>query len=378
MKMKSTIHLSIVSIPSFVLLLCYCSLVKNHYSVNAFSQVHQATLSQRAASITVSPVKKVQPLVPTIYNTRNSAPSSSALHVTGGAEVALVANLPSIKTILTTCLIPSIAGLYRYEYTVSYAYGIATSSSAFLVFKSILSSPSSPLSIITKIHAAALIFYGIRLNLFLLYREVFIQRFRKFREKIEDRQLSKEGGGSNKLKSRIPFILSCACLYAGLASPPFIIARLMDMGASFSSEVLLVYKTMAYLSWFGFGLAAIGDIAKSVSKAKNGEDHIVTGGVFQFVRHPNYFGEMVGWSSSLMASILMVTTTASSMGVGLVLKNVVSPLLLACSGTMGILFVLLSATTNLEKRQMEKYGDNEDYKTWVKSSWAGITLPKKG
>ena len=78
-----------------------------------------------------------------------------------------------------------------------------------------------------------------------------------------------------------------------------------------------------------------------------------------------------------MASILMIITAASSMGVSLVLKNLVSPLLLACSGTMGILFVLLSATTNLEKKQMEKYGDSEDYKLWVKSSWAGITLPVK-
>lgn len=36
-------------------------------------------------------------------------------------------------------------------------------------------------------HAFALFFYGTRLDVFLAYRELFLQRFRAMRERIEDR-----------------------------------------------------------------------------------------------------------------------------------------------------------------------------------------------
>jgi hypothetical protein len=35
------------------------------------------------------------------------------------------------------------------------------------------------------------------------------------------------------------------------------------------------------------------------------------------------------------------------------------------------------ATSGLEERQLEKYGSTQEYKDWVKKSWAGIRLSEK-
>jgi hypothetical protein len=46
-------------------------------------------------------------------------------------------------------------------------------------------------------------------------------------------------------------------------------------------------------------------------------------------------------------------------------------------GWIGITFVLLTATGNLEATQKKDYGDTEKYKRWVKSTWSGWYLPKR-
>ena len=38
---------------------------------------------------------------------------------------------------------------------------------------------------------------------------------------------------------------------------------------------------------------------------------------------------------------------------------------------MGILGVLVGATTGLEKKQKEKYGGTLEYEAWIKTSWLG-------
>ena len=112
-------------------------------------------------------------------------------------------------------------------------------------------------------------------------------------------------------------------------------------------------------------------------KGRKGADHLVTGGIFSVLRHPNYTGEILGWTSSFLASVLAIAT-ASTSGVKLsVLKQSSALLGLAFMGNLGILFVLCAATSNLEKRQKEKYGDSKEYQDWVSSSWSGPKLSSK-
>ena len=49
-------------------------------------------------------------------------------------------------------------------------------------------------------------------------------------------------------------------------------------------------------------------------------------------------------------------------------------LLLSVMGAAGISFVLATATTGLEFRQKEKYGDTDEYQEWIKKSWVGFKM----
>ena len=124
------------------------------------------------------------------------------------------------------------------------------------------------------------------------------------------------------------------------------------------------------VAYAGFGLAATGDIVKTVVKAREGKDFLVTGGPFRLLRHPNYTGELVGWSASLVAALLAAAKGGPSFA------RAVAPWIVgSLVGWAGILFVLAGeATAGLEKKQQEKYGGTEKYEQWVTRTWAGPKL----
>lgn len=276
--------------------------------------------------------------------------------------------LPGWKTVSLACVLPTCLGFFKREYGVSYAYGIATSLTAALVLRSTTATGG-----IAAWHAGALVFYGIRLNLFLLYREVFVSASKAAVKRIEDKAVTKEKESKqNRFFGRVPFILSCSFLYYGLCAPLFITAQL-GAAKPLASWAPKVLQGLVSVTWFGFILAALGDIQKSTIKAIKGEDHLVTGGIYKFFRHPNYTGEIIGWTASCLAGLV-----AAAMEDGVV-KNfkLASYVLASFFGTAGINFVLSAATNSLENKQKEKYGKLGKYDDWVKNSWSGIKLEKK-
>jgi protein-S-isoprenylcysteine O-methyltransferase Ste14 len=238
----------------------------------------------------------------------------------------------------------------------------------------------------SKIHALATVFYGIRLNIFLLFREVYIPRFRHMRERIEERRNAKDGSDGSfisNLVARTPFILSCALLYAGLIMPPYSSGMLFHLGmiptVECSSVALHIYKALVSMTWLGFSIGALGDLNKTLVKAYKGADHLVTSGIFKVLRHPNYTGEVIGWTSSFLASIVAVIAAIKQFGIASLSKEtiflkLVLPHSLGLMGFIGIVFVLSAATLNLEKRQEEKYSALEEYREWIKTSWKGFSL----
>lgn len=311
------------------------------------------------------------PPAPKVTTRLETWPQRKAVEV---AVVATSAALPSIKTLFITCLLPTLSGLVKYEYGVSYGYGTSTAVSSYLILKSILTFPTSPLVTLVQLHAAAIIFYGARLNTFLLYREVFVARFKRMRERIESRQTVKEEGSGllGRIVNRLPFIISCAFLYLGLAIPPLMSGRSLEMMSATHvpcEKAVLAYKALVGCTWAGFLVAALGDVIKSVVKGMKGPDHLVTGGLFSLLKHPNFTGEIFGWTSSFVASVVAISMSGVELKA---LKPLAIPYALGASGTLGIIFVLCAAATNLEARQKEKYGKSEKYKNW--SAWAGITL----
>jgi steroid 5-alpha reductase family enzyme len=157
-------------------------------------------------------------------------------------------------------------------------------------------------------HALALIFYGIRLSLFLLYREFFIPRFQK-RDEVQRSSNNRNvttntSTGSSKSKnrwiSRTPFVIGCATLYACLAAPLLITSQAISLQ---KTAIVCIVST-----WCGFVLASLGDLQKSFIKSVLGEDVLVKGTLFSRLRHPNYTGEALAWTTSFSTSIIVAVT----------------------------------------------------------------------
>jgi len=315
--------------------------------------------------------------------------------------------------IILACLLPTLLGFYKSEYGVSYGYGTAMAASSYLILASISQSAGLPLALsfastkpqailsslattvnnlrtllpssLPAFHAFAVFFYGTRLNLFLLYRELFLPRFRAMRERIEDR--AKKQGSRWK---RTPFLLSCTFLYFCMVCPVLVTTKVCEgmsmtgavgLGGGLASFLEQSLRLSMIFTLSGYLLGAVGDLNKTIGKMLKGEDTLITGGIFRFFRHPNYTGEVIGWTSSCLSAFLAValkavTDTSSSGGLHL-WKSMAGLLSLCVMGAIGISFVLGTATAGLEFRQHEKYGDTEEYKQWVQKSWVGFNMGKQ-
>jgi len=277
---------------------------------------------------------------------------------------SLSSSLTSIipREVLTSFL-PASLGFYKNEYGVSYGYGLATACTALSILRS-----SGKASLLTTFHAASLMFYGVRLCVFLAIRLAISTRNQELAQKIEDRAMEK-----SRL-SRSPFVLSCGLLYYGLATPLWFTSKLQDP----SFQVSFLMKGLIAMTWFGFGIAALGDFTKTYVKkfVRKDEYALVTEGVYSILRHPNYTGEIIGWTANALCGLVAafaLATSESAVITGLPL--LLSKIGVTMYGWALIVFVLLRATTTLEKRQEETYKKDIKYKDWIKSTWAGWVIP---
>lgn len=283
----------------------------------------------------------------------------------GNHAVQLQAFLPVAPQIWTS-LLPPCLGFYKSEYTVSLGYGSAVALTAATLLQRTTSTTTR--STLAILHGAALIFYGLRLNAFLILRNILSQRIQEFNTKVEERAMAR----GNRWTTRAPFVLSCGLLYYGLAVPLWFHTKLSSMAVPSPPPLTqLVLQGLIAAQWFGFGIAAIGDATKfHVKQSQKNERYLVTSGIFAWWRHPNYSGELIGWTANAIIGLLTATLWMREFTIVNIL-NMASLVV----GWTGIAFVLLRATNNLEARQKKDYGTLPQYQQWIDSSWGGWQLP---
>lgn len=283
-----------------------------------------------------------------------SRPTRVRVQVQSGRVHALaVAPNPIGAEVALSILGPSSLGFWKREYGVSYGYGGSIALAAWSAYK--MASTS-----LGRMHALLHIVYGVRLSLFLLFRESTVPKFKKMKEKIEEKS------PPNRLQ-RAPFIISCAALYWWMTFPVFVTSSL---ATPLKEGSTLARAVNGCLGMAGVGLAIqiLGDSHKYWAKRLD-DKKLVTGGLYSLLRHPNYTGELILWSFSALAGIL---TTQSVFGRSWKALGMIAGTLL---GAGGIAFILALAATGLERRQKEEYGDTDVFKQWRKRTWKGLTLP---
>lgn len=242
----------------------------------------------------------------------------------------------------------------RQAYIFSLSYGLSMAGIGGAV---LLAAPASPL---LKLHAGLVTAYGVRLFLFLFWRQ-------KFQPGYDGEARLKALDKTPRLK-RTPIILSTSLFYGFMASPLLFHLRAAPLVGAAAS----VSAAGAALAAVGFVYEAVADQQKSLFKmrlrAEGAPDALYTGGLYAASRHPNYAGEMAFWLGSFVAGMPALFAAGVPLYVR-ALRGVAGAL-----GLAGIFFIMLSATKRLEARQAEKWRPSAMYDNYYLSS--NPLLPK--
>ena len=243
--------------------------------------------------------------------------------------------------LLVVCAVMCAVGFYKFVYFLSIGYGFAVAGGGLAIFVMCLVNPTTTPMRLLFVQMALFIAYGARLSGFLLVREFKNISFKKT-------DVAKDTLAKNNEKKMPVFVLATiwicvAVLYVAQVSP-------MLFRYANSSEDIIVPVVGFAVSIFGLILESIADNQKSAQK-KERPDMVATEGLYKIVRCPNYLGEIIFWTGVFISGI----TTYATIG-----QWVTAILAYVC-----IVYIMFNGAQRLEKRQMERYGDNEEYNAYA-------------
>ena len=231
---------------------------------------------------------------------------------------------------------------FIYFFSLGYGFGISALAIAIaVIFRNVLTIPTALLCLVMFI-------FGMRLGLYLATREKRSAEYKKI-------LYGPDAAKKKPLFVVITVWIFCALLYVGQVSPvAFYLANAADGVA--------VNELWA---WIGAGLMALGVILESVADAqkkaakKINRNRYVDTGLYRIVRCPNYLGELVIWTGSLVVSIGASCSAWQW--------------IIAAIGYVGIVYVMFSGARRLELRQAVTYGNDPEFQEYIKKT--PILLP---
>ena len=239
--------------------------------------------------------------------------------------------------IAIVCAVLSAVGFYKFVYFLSIGYGFAVAGGGIATLVMAIVAPTAAPIWVLIIAALLFLAYGIRLSGFLLVREIKSASYKK---------TFKEVSGDGK---KIPiFVLvtiwiSVTVLYTAQVSP-------MLFRYSNGSEDFVLPVIGFVISALGLVLESVADNQKSAQK-KLRPDKVATEGLYKIVRCPNYLGEIIFWTGVFISGI----TTYSGVG-----QWITAILAYVC-----IVYIMFNGAQRLEKRQMARYGEDEEYNAYA-------------
>ena len=235
------------------------------------------------------------------------------------------------------CAVLSAVGFYKFVYFLSIGYGFAVAGGGIAIFVMALINPTDAPIWILLIQAALFLAYGIRLSGFLLIRELKTASYKKTFQEVS--------GEGKKMPFFVLFTIwiSVTVLYVAQVSP--MLFR-YDNGAS----DLVLPLIGIVISILGLVLESVADNQKSAQK-KVRPDMVATQGLYKLCRCPNYLGEIIFWTGVFIAGITAYATVG---------QWITAILAYVC-----IVYIMFNGAQRLEKRQMARYGENEEYNTYA-------------
>ena len=243
--------------------------------------------------------------------------------------------------LLAVCAVMCAVGFYKFVYFLSIGYGFAIAGGGIAVLVMYLVNPTATPLWIVLVETALFIAYGVRLSGFLLVRELKNVSFRKT-------DVAKDTLAKNNEKKMPIFVLATiwvvvAILYTTQVSP--MLFRVVN-----ESTDVVVPVIGFVISIFGLVLETVADNQKSAQK-KERPDMVATKGLYRIVRCPNYLGEITFWTGVFVSGITAYKTPGQW--------------IMAIIAYICIVYIMFNGAQRLEKRQMARYGNNDEYNEYA-------------
>ena len=242
----------------------------------------------------------------------------------------------------TLCLL---YGFKSFMYIVTTGYNLCVAVQAVIVlvlYRDVIMDPSNRVhAILLVCHAVISITYAIRLASFILIRS----RRASYNESEKPHSYPVP-----RLYVLLPMLFMCGCIYFFQTSPLLAHARSVKLHDPINIPIRVLGLVIMFT---GFLIESIADAQKSAFK-KEHPQLFCSAGIYRMVRMPNYFGEMLFWTGSLVAGF------ASKMEVPIMVSSVLG---VACS-----VFIMFSSAARLDRKQLGNYGKNPDYLEYRKKT----------
>ena len=230
-------------------------------------------------------------------------------------------------------MVISSIGFKNYVWFISIGYGLSIAGEGLLMFFMY----GEQLTLGTILCCLLFVIYGLRLGGYLAYRELKSSSYKKnMVGEIKD-------GKTVPFGVKIAIWLTCAFLYVTQISSVFY--RLHNG----SGSNVWTYVG-AFIMLLGLVLESAADIQKNQAKKINPRRFVDTG-LYRIVRCPNYLGEMIFWTGTLISGIGAIS------GIG--------QWSIVLIGYIGIIYVMFSGARCLEIRQNKNYGKDSEYQKYV-------------
>jgi len=243
--------------------------------------------------------------------------------------------------LLAVCAVACAVGFYKFVYFLSIGYGFAIAAGGVSVLVMWLVEPTATPLWIVLVQTALFVAYGARLSGFLLVRELKNATFKKT-------DVAKDTLAKNGEKKMPVFVLATiwvfvSVLYVAQVSP------MLFRYVNEADDYILPVIGFA-VSVLGLVLESIADKQKSAQK-KERPDMVATKGLYKLCRCPNYLGEITFWTGVFISGI------TAYQGAG--------QWICAVLAYIAIVYIMFNGAQRLERRQMERYGDNEEYNAYA-------------
>ena len=243
--------------------------------------------------------------------------------------------------LLAVCAVACAVGFYKFVYFLSIGYGFAVAFGGVAVLVMYLIHPTATPLWIVLAQTALFIAYGVRLSGFLLVREFKNATFKK--TDVAKDTLAKNGEKKMPAFVLVTIWVCVSVLYVAQVSP--MLFRYVG-----GAEDVIVPAVGFAVSVCGLILESVADKQKSAQK-KERPDMVAMKGLYRMCRCPNYLGEILFWTGVFVSGITAYAT--------------VGQWITAVIAYICIVYIMFNGAQRLEKRQMARYGANEEYNTYA-------------